>query len=59
MNPYHRLFDPQHDAAEHASELAIGMAIPYCSPTPERSISWEREMVVRQLRDVRRRPTDG
>ncbi len=59
MNPYHQLFEPQHDAAEHASELAIGMAIPYRSPAPERSSSWEREKVVHQLRDARKKPADG
>ncbi len=58
MNPYHQLFEPQHDAAEHASELAIGMAIPYCGETPRRVDSWEREKVVHQLRDARKKPAD-
>ena len=54
MNPYHRLFDAQNDAAEHASELAAGMAIPYYSDPPPIPADWDRALIVEELRRARR-----
>ena len=37
MNPYQSLYGPQNDVAEHAHELADGMAIAYRSRLPRYS----------------------
>ena len=40
MNPYHKLFDRQDDQAEHAHELAVGMAVPYKYSPPNDADKW-------------------
>ena len=54
-NPYRHLLDPQNDAAEHASELADGMAIAYRSPVPQRGPEmWDRFKALDAHRAARR-----
>lgn len=53
MNPYHRLFDRQDDVAEHATELSLGMAIPYRDEPPAEGMVCDHR--ARQLVDEARR----